>query len=395
MKEINIYGDLVAHKFWEDGSEYDLSSLNRDLAALAVAEGDVVFVNLNTMGGCTVTAFGMYNKIRRFASDNKVKIKTRIDGYCASAGVALLLAGDERVGNAYAEPFVHNAWTIMWDGVDKKSAKKLFEDLSKTDNQIAALYADRTSITVEQALELMAADTWITPEQCMEYGFYTELENVATVPENKEVFNSLRKLRNNINNKNDMAKDTKEAKSLFAEIRNLASKYLNPAQNKIVLSAAAEELDFYDLDAEATPAIGDKATYDGAPAGDHNEGVYLMSSGETYKFTGEELTEITPKADEAADPTEAENALTVENEALKAENATLLNSINTLKADVKTLQEKDKAAAVIMAKLSALPDEDEDDELGADAGRAKRDPKANNKGASEALATRNLWANVK
>ena len=188
-----------------------------------------------------------------------------------------------------------------------------------------------------------------------------------------------------------MAKDTKEAKSLFAEIRNLASKYLNPAQNKIVLSAAAEELDFYDLDAEATPAVGDKATYDGAPAGDHNEGVYLMSSGETYKFTGEELTEITPKADEA------ENALTVENEALKAENATLLNSINTLKADVKTLQEKDKAAAVIMAKLSALPDEDDDDddELGADAGRSKRDSKANNKGASEALATRNLWANVK
>ena len=139
------------------------------------------------------------------------------------------------MGNAYAEPFVHNAWTIMWDGVDKKSAKKLFEDLSKTDNQIAALYAERTSITVEQALELMGADTWLTPEQCMEYGFYTELENVATVPENKEVFNSLRKLRNNINNKNDMAKDTKEAKSLFAEIRNLASKYLNPAQNKIVL----------------------------------------------------------------------------------------------------------------------------------------------------------------
>ena len=387
MKEINIYGDLVAHKFWEDGSEYDLSSLNRDLAALAVAEGDVVFVNLTTMGGCTVTAFGMYNKISRFAAYNKVKIKTRIDGYCASSGVALLLAGDERVGNAYAEPFVHNAWTIMWDGVDKKSAKKLFEDLSKTDNQIAALYADRTSITVEQALELMGADTWLTPEQCMEYGFYTELENVATVPENKEVLNSLRKLRNNIYNKNDMAKDTKEAKSLFAEIRNLASKYLNPAQNKIVLSAAAEELDFYDLDAEATPAVGDKATYDGAPAGDHNEGVYLMSSGETYKFTGEELTEITPKADET------ENALTVENEALKAENATLLNSINTLKADVKTLQEKDKAAAVIMAKLSALPDED--DELGADAGRAKRDSKANNKGASEALATRNLWANVK
>ena len=385
----------MAHKFWDDGSEYDLSSLNGDLAALAVAEGDVVFVNLNTMGGCTVTAFGMYNKIRRFAADNKVKIKTRIDGYCASAGVTLLLAGDERVGNAYAEPFVHNAWTIMWDGVDKKSAKKLFEDLSKTDNQIAALYAERTSITVEQALELMAADTWLTPEQCMEYGFYTELENVATVPENKEVFNSLRKLRNNINTKNDMAKDTKEAKSLFAEIRNLASKYLNPAQNKIVLSAAAEELDFYDLDAEATPAVGDKATYDGAPAGDHNEGVYLMSSGETYKFTGEELTEITPKADEAADATEAENALTVENEALKAENATLLNSINTLKADVKTLQEKDKAAAVIMAKLSALPDEDEDDELGADAGRSKRDSKANNNGASEALATRNLWANVK
>ena len=163
MAEISIYGDIVPFKYWGD-SEYDLSDLNSALSALDTTSDKELVVNIHTFGGCTITAFAIYNKLRRFKREKGVNITTRVDGYCASAGVALLLAGDKRIGNAYAEPFVHNAWTWAWDDLDKKKATKIAEDLTKTDNQIATLYADRTSITTEEALAFMDADTWLTAD---------------------------------------------------------------------------------------------------------------------------------------------------------------------------------------------------------------------------------------
>lgn len=391
MHEIYIYGDIVPFKYWGDG-EFDLKDLNSALNALEVKEGDTVTININTFGGCTVTGFAMFNKIRRFAADKKVTIATRVDGFCASIGVVILLAGDVRIGNAYAEPFVHNAWT--WDfAIDKNQAKKIFDDLTKTDNQIATLYADRTNISVEKGLELMNADTWISPDDCMAFGFYTELENVMVV-DSKEVFNSLRAIRknNNFNNNIDMSKQKKDAKSLFGDIRNSVNKYLGITSNKLLATAEGTELDFYELAEDEIPVVrsgdttGSKALYGGKPAGESNDGEYLMASGETYKFEGEELVEIVAAEEDTENDADTENSaeqiaeLTAEVNALKAEKATLSNKLKETK---NKLSEADK----IIKAINALdPDEEEDEEDEAPA----RDPKNKNK-----VPTRNLFGNIK
>ena len=387
MKEIYIYGDIVPFKWYNDGSEYDLSDLNNSLSGLSMEAGEDLIVNIHTFGGCTLTAFGIFNKLRRFATDNKIKLTTRIDGYCASAGVSIFLAGDRRIGNSYAEPFVHNAWTWMMGG-DKKEAQKIAEDLTKTDNNIAALYADRTNISVEQALQLMDADSWLSAEQCMEMGFYTELENVYVA--DREVFNSLRKERkSNFNNNIDMSKNKKNADTLWAEIKNSVNTFFGTegSKNKIVYTAANEALDFYELADDATPVVGDKATFDGKPAGESNDGTYVMASGETYKFTGEELTEIMPATDGGNGSGETENA-ELKNQ-ITAKDAIIANLTKENKAKDKRI----KDAETILNKIQNgftddedLDDEDLDDEP------AGRNPK-NNKSAE--VKTRNLWASIK
>lgn len=393
MHEIYIYGDIVPFKYWGDG-EFDLKDLNSALNALEVKEGDTVTININTFGGCTVTGFAMFNKIRRFAADKRVTIATRVDGFCASIGVVVLLAGDVRIGNAYAEPFVHNAWT--WDfAIDKNQAKKIFDDLTKTDNQIATLYADRTNITVEKGLELMNADTWISPDDCMAFGFYTELENVMVV-DSKEVFNSLRAIRknNNFNNNIDMSKQKKDARMTLEGIVNSAKEWLGLTSNKLLATAEGTELDFYELAEDEIPVVrsgdttGSKALYDGKPAGESNDGEYLMASGETYKFEGEELVEIVAAEADTENDADTENSaeqiagLTAEVNALKAEKATLSNKLKETK---NKLSEADK----IIKAINALdPDEDEDEEDEAPA----RDSKNKNKAE---VKTRNLFANIK
>lgn len=390
MREIYIYGDIVPFKWYNDGSEYDLSDLNNSLSGLSMEAGEELIVNIHTFGGCTLTAFGIFNKLRRFATDNKIKLTTRIDGYCASAGVSIFLAGDRRIGNSYAEPFVHNAWTWMMGG-DKKEAQKIAEDLTKTDNNIAALYADRTNISVEQALQLMDADSWLSAEQCMEMGFYTELENVYVA--DREVFNSLRKERkSNFNNNIDMSKNKKNADTLWAEIKNSVNTFFGTegSKNKIVYTAANEALDFYELADDATPVVGDKATFDGKPAGESNDGTYVMASGETYKFTGEELTEIMPATDGGNG---ADNALETENAELKNQITAKDAIIANLTKENKAKDKRIKDAETILNKIQNgftddedLDDEDLDDEP------AGRNPK-NNKSAE--VETRNLWASIK
>lgn len=387
MSEIFIYGDIVPFKWFNDGSEYDLADLNKALQGLTVAEGEELMVNIHTFGGCTLTAFGIYNKLRRFATENKIKLSTRIDGYCASAGVSIFLAGDRRVGNAYAEPFVHNAWTMAF-GVDKKEAQKISEDLTKTDNTIATLYAERTKISKEKALELMDADSWLSPEECMEFGFYTELENVMVA--DREVFNSLKQKRNI----NTMSKDTKSTENLWAEIKNSVNKFLGAkegAKNKIVYTASNDSLDFYELGDDDTPSVGDKATFDGKPAGESNDGTYIMASGETYKFTGEELMEIIAATEDTEDEG-ADNALETENTELKNDISAKEDIIANQAKEIKALNKRVKDAEVILNKIKgaaaqdASDDDDEDDDE-----TEGRDSKA----APVKVKTRNLFANIK
>src|SRR5690606_19483923 len=127
---------------------------------------------------------------------------------CASSGVIVLLAGDRRIGNQFAEPFVHNAWTFTMG--DKNDHQKQMEDLARVDDQIASLYSQRTSIEKDKAIELMNSETFVTPEDSLAFGFYTELENVYAA-ENMIIFNSLRNRNNQqrLNFNNNMADKAK------------------------------------------------------------------------------------------------------------------------------------------------------------------------------------------
>lgn len=328
MKEINIYGDIVAFKFWEDGNEYDLKDLKEALNSLDVANTKTLTINIHTYGGDTTTAFGMYNLIKRFKRENNITIRTRVDGYCASSGVILLLAGDERVGSKYLNPFVHNAWTWEWDGMNKNDARKIYEDLSAVDDAIATLYASETSISKEEALQFMDESRELTTEECQKYGFYTSLEDVIII-EGQNAFNAI-KTQNKLN-RNKM---TKEQKTFFNGLKKQIDKFLGTTKNKIVYTALNEELDFYELSEEDEIKVGDKATFNGKPAGESNEGTYTLQSGEVLKFEGEELKEITEPEDGQQDgektDTEVEN-LKAEIETLKTENANLKAEITNAK----------------------------------------------------------------
>lgn len=362
VHEINIYGDIVPfHCGW--GDEYSLKDLNADLSRLNVSEGDELIANIHTYGGCTATAFGIRNKLRRFKKENSIFLTTRVDGWCASSGVIILLASDEkRIGNSYAEPFIHNAWTVTIG--DKNDHQKHLEDLVRVDDQISNLYAEVTDISKEEAVGLMNSEGFVTAQQSLEYGFFTELEDVEIIE--VEVMNSIK--NNNSKNrqkfKNNMSEKNK--KSTWNKLKSDIDAFFNGTKNKIVFTADNSELDFYELGDDDTPkakdgdTAGDKAKFDGKPAGESNNGEYVMPSGETYKFDGEELIEVVAKVEEEDSETEA----------LKSENAEQKTEIENLKKEIKNLKTEktalntklNDAKSIIKNFKEEMEDDDDDDD---------------------------------
>lgn len=379
--EINIYGDIVPFKWYDDGSEFDIESLNTALNSINPESGDEVMVNIHTLGGCTTTAFAIYNKLLNYKTRNGVSLSTRADGYCASSGVIILLAGDKRIGNQYAEPFIHNAWCYTVG--NREEHKKTADLLDRVDNQIASLYAERTKISREEALQLMEQDSFVSADAALKYGFYTEFENVYA-PENSIVMNSIRSRNAAQRTKNTqhMNKTEKEKKDFFKRVENFL--FGEGPKNKILYTAENNELDFFELGEDDTPKLGDKARFDGKPAGESNGGEYLMPNGDTFKFVGEELTEIIEKEDELA----------AENEELKIENSKKQKQIDDLRKQIEALNKKNEEISGRLNDATNIINEYQTfakDSI-SDEGETKlREPKADDKPAP----VRNLFKNIK
>ena len=176
----------------------------------------------------------------------------------------------------------------------------------------------------------------------------------------------------------------KNRNSTWNKIKGEVEAFFRSTSNKIVFTADNSELDFYELGEDETPKVkdgetpGDKAKYDGKPAGESNNGEYVMASGETYKFNGEELIEITPKEEE----TTKDSNLKAENEALKEEVQNLKTTISNLNTKNSLFQNQLSTARNIIKKFENLESEIDDDP------ETQRNPKPN------PAPKRNLFKNL-
>ena len=276
MYEINLIGDI--------DSEVKEGYVNDNFLAteLEEAKGQDLEIKINTLGGCVDTAFRMYDLLEDYKIKNKAVVTTITDQNCASSGIILLLAGNRRIVNNNTNPFIHEAWMEVV-GTANYLLNSAF-DLEDCNFKIAKLYAQKTALDYDEARELMGIETFFTPEESYNLGFATELSKVYNKLDYKLIIKNKLELKTNINM-------TKEEKSFFEMAKNffLGSKEeKSEIKNKVVLTVADVEIDFFEIDTDATPKVGDKANVDGKPA----EGEYITKGGEKYSFEGGVLKEV-------------------------------------------------------------------------------------------------------
>lgn len=121
-------------------------------------------LRINSPGGDVFAAQAICQAIR----DIGVNVIAHIDGYAASAATVIATAADEveiADGGFY---MIHNAWTwAMGNANDLIATAGL---LSKIDGSLAAQYAKKSGMSVDDVRAAMDAETWYTAEEAVAAG---------------------------------------------------------------------------------------------------------------------------------------------------------------------------------------------------------------------------------
>lgn len=165
-KEVNItiYGDITS---WEwDESDVSSYTLAKELEGI---EADTINVYINSYGGEVGEGLAIYNLLKR----QSAKVKTYCDGFAASIASVIFMAGDERIVSNASLLFIHNAWTIA--GGNAEEFRKVADDLDIISQPAINVYRDAVNIDEKKLAEMLAAETWILPEDAVKMGFATEI----------------------------------------------------------------------------------------------------------------------------------------------------------------------------------------------------------------------------
>lgn len=184
--ELYIYGDIVSDK-WDD-SDVTAKSFKKDLDDL----GDIDTLNIfiNSPGGSVFQGQAIHSILTRHKAHKNVYV----DGLAASIASVIAMAGDAIFVPKNAMMMIHRPWTFAYGNVDDMLAAA--EALEKIGISIKATYMERFNQSEEKLQELLDAETWLTADECLEYGLCDEVteEKQIAASLNSEVLSNYKKV---------------------------------------------------------------------------------------------------------------------------------------------------------------------------------------------------------
>lgn len=183
--DMYIYDDVTARgRFdWSTWKELESETSNKYFREkLAQIPGDATInLYINSNGGEVKEGVGIYNQLKRHGAT----VNGVVDGNAYSVAFLILMACDHRTMNLGTSALVHNMWTIVAGNAnDLRKEADALDKLMESNRQIF-LDACGGKLTEEKLMELMDAETFLTPDECLEYGFIDEVNRQA-FPEDED-----------------------------------------------------------------------------------------------------------------------------------------------------------------------------------------------------------------
>lgn len=182
-----IYDDVTAYGDWNWNTwEYEESETSakyfRDQLA-AIPADHTIELHINSNGGSVKEGVTIYNLLKQSGS----RVKGIVDGVAYSVAFVILQACDERIMGVGTTALIHEPWVTA--SGNARELRKMADDLDVLTASNRKIFLERSSLEEQQLMDMMEAETFLTPDDCLQYGLidkvedYGHAQNGATVEE--------------------------------------------------------------------------------------------------------------------------------------------------------------------------------------------------------------------
>jgi ATP-dependent Clp protease, protease subunit len=173
---------------WEDIGEVSAKRFAADLAKLPTSVKRID-IHINSPGGSVFDAQAIYSRL----ADHRAEKIVYVDGLAASAASIVAMVGHKVYIRANANIMVHLPGGIVIGNAD--DARKFAAALDSITESMINVYAKKTGLERQEIRDLLAAETWMHPEEAVAKGFADEVRGVvkaaASVGSQKAIFNGV------------------------------------------------------------------------------------------------------------------------------------------------------------------------------------------------------------
>lgn len=170
--DIDIYGNITPYPYVDSstGEQHGVSSKGLK-AEIDAVQADTINVYINSNGGDVAEAIAICSALSR----NPAKVHTYCDGFACSAASVIFCAGDQRTMGKLGLLMIHNCSVYNWGPMNADALRKMADDADKINQASITMYKAVTGMGEEEIQKLMDAETWMTAEEAVKYGFATDI----------------------------------------------------------------------------------------------------------------------------------------------------------------------------------------------------------------------------
>lgn len=174
MSRIDVKGDIVVNEYQEfyDWFGWECTCPKAVQAVIDETPADEnIDVYINSGGGHVTAGQEIYAMLRQ---DSRTRI--HVQGMACSAASIIAMAGKSDI-SPVGMIMIHNVSGGATG--DYHEMEKAQRELKAMNEALANAYVHKTGMDMQKLLSLMDKETWLTANQCLEYGFIDEIDTPA------------------------------------------------------------------------------------------------------------------------------------------------------------------------------------------------------------------------
>lgn len=169
---MDIYGEIVDDKLTD--SETSAVSFRDALKEF----GDVkeIEITINSSGGSVFSGINIANQI----ANHPAHITVNVSGVAASIASVIAVAADTVKMESNSMMMIHEVWALFMG--NHSEMRKFADDLEKINTTVFNSYLNKNP-DIDHAIlkDMMAKETWLTSEECLELGLIDEITEANRV----------------------------------------------------------------------------------------------------------------------------------------------------------------------------------------------------------------------